>query len=85
MAVNIAIVGDLEPERESHVLTTAAIGHIPGANAEWVPTGEIDRDAQRLADANAIVMAPGEPYLDVEGAFAAVRHARERGVPLVGT
>jgi CTP synthase (UTP-ammonia lyase) len=85
VTVNIAIVGDLDPNRESHAATTAALGHVPGATAEWVPTREIDPGARRLAQADAILMAPGEADADAEGAVAAIRYARERGVPLVGT
>lgn len=85
MDVQIAVVGDLDPGRESHHLTTTALGHLPGAEALWVPTPEIGAGGGGLESADAIVMAPGEPYTDREGAFAAVRYARERGVPLVGT
>jgi len=32
-----------------------------------------------------IVAAPGSPYASMEGVLAAIRHARERGVPFTGT
>lgn len=85
MAVPIAIVGEFDANRESHRQTAAALGHLEGVRAAWVPTAEIDALGQRLATAQGIVMAPGEPFADADGASAAIRLARERGVPLVGT
>jgi CTP synthase (UTP-ammonia lyase) len=83
--IRIAVVGDHDPGRETHRLTTRALEHLDGVAAEWVPTQEIDPAATRLAGAGGILVAPGEPYASAEGALAAIRLARERGVPLVGT
>ena len=52
----------------------------------WVPTDAVDADpAAQLAPFPGIWIAPASPYRDMDGALRAVRHARERGVPLVGT
>jgi CTP synthase (UTP-ammonia lyase) len=85
MGVTVAIVGDFDPTRESHVFTTAAIAHLPAVDAPWISPRDVDPDARRLSGVDGIVMAPGAPYAHPDGAFTAIRHARERGVPLVGT
>jgi CTP synthase (UTP-ammonia lyase) len=51
-----------------------------------VPTEEIGEQAgPRLAAYAGLWIAPASPYRHMAGALAAIRHARERGVPLVGT
>lgn len=85
MAVRIAIVGEFDEERKSHRETAEALGHLRDVTAVWIPTAQIDAHGERLAGVQGVVMAPGEPYARVDGAFAAIRFARERGVPLVGT
>ncbi len=39
----------------------------------------------RLAAYDGLWIAPASPYRSMEGALGAIRYARERGVPLVGT
>jgi CTP synthase (UTP-ammonia lyase) len=82
----VGIVGDFDPGRPSHEATNAALSHA-GLPSGWIPTDEIapDRPAERLAPYAGLFISPGSPYRSMEGALAAVRHARERGVPLVGT
>jgi CTP synthase (UTP-ammonia lyase) len=81
----VAIVGDFNPRNHTHVATNTALGHV-GLGFEWVPTDGVGPDpAKRLADYAGIFVAPASPYRDMDGALGAVRHARERGVPLVGT
>jgi CTP synthase (UTP-ammonia lyase) len=53
---------------------------------EWVATDTVGDDpATRLGRYAGLWIAPASPYRSMDGALAAVRHARERGVPLVGT
>ena len=81
----VAIVGDFNPRNHTHVATNSALGHV-GLGFEWVATDDVGPDpAARLRDYAGIFVAPASPYRDMEGALGAVRHARERGVPLVGT
>lgn len=84
--MRIAVVGDYDPGNETHLGTDAGLGHA-GIGFEWVPTEEIEPDdpAARLAPYAGLLIAPASPYRSMEGALAAVRHARERGLPLVGT
>jgi CTP synthase (UTP-ammonia lyase) len=53
---------------------------------EWVPTNGIVRPScESLQRFDGLWIAPGSPYVDMDGTLAAIRYARERGVPLVGT
>jgi CTP synthase (UTP-ammonia lyase) len=82
----VGIVGEYDPAKSTHPVTNEALSHL-GLRAEWVSTREIAARgaAERLAAYAGIFVSPGSPYESLEGAVAAVRHARERGVPLVGT
>ena len=82
----VGIVGDFDPARPSHAATGAALSHA-GLRSQWVPTDEIapDRPEARLEAYVGLFISPGSPYRSMDGALAAVRYARERGVPLVGT
>jgi len=50
-----------------------------------VATDVLAADPDRLARLDGVWLAPGSPYRSLDGALLAIRHARERGVPLVGT
>ena len=82
--MKIAIVGDYRPRNETHRavtdgLTTARVEVV------WVPSDEVDHRAERLAGYRGVVAAPGSPYASTAGVLAAIRYARERGVPFTGT
>jgi CTP synthase (UTP-ammonia lyase) len=89
--VTIAIVGDHDPSAETHQATDASLGHAAAALRvdlahRWVPTAALADDARReLAADTGVLVAPGSPYASMEGALAAIRLAREVGVPLLGT
>jgi CTP synthase (UTP-ammonia lyase) len=42
-------------------------------------------DGRAISDFGAVVVGPGSPYRNPEAALAAIRTAREQGIPLVGT
>jgi CTP synthase (UTP-ammonia lyase) len=85
MDASIGVVGDFDPRNATHRFTNAALDHV-GLPFEWVPTEEIgDSGAARLAPYEGLWIAPASPYRSMDGALLAIRHARERGVPLVGT
>ncbi len=89
----IAIVGDYDPTRETHRATDAALRHAAdslglGVTADWIPTEALEPSAaaMRLLERyHAVFLGPGAPYGSQEGAFAAVRFAREQGRPFFGT
>lgn len=88
--VRIAIVGDHRPENPTHVATDAAYADAAaalgvGLDAVWVPTVRVAADADgALAEFDGIMAAPGT-YADMDGALSAIRLARERRVPFLGT
>jgi CTP synthase (UTP-ammonia lyase) len=81
----VGVVGDFNPRNPTHIATDEALTHA-GLLFEWVPTDAVGDDpATRLGGYAGLWIAPASPYRSMEGALRAVRHARERGVPLVGT
>ncbi|MDA8062494.1 MAG: CTP synthase, partial [Actinomycetota bacterium] len=89
--VKIGVVGDYRPTNETHLATTAALEHAGDAagltvEVSWVPTAEIASDPETtLRGLQGVLIAPGSPYESMDGALAAIRVARTRGVPLLGT
>ena len=84
----VAVVGDYTPEFESHPATTEALllaGRSFGVETpvEWIPTPEVSEN--RLRGFQGIWAAPGAPYKSFRGMLAAIRFARERRWPFVGT
>jgi CTP synthase (UTP-ammonia lyase) len=85
MSAQVAVVGDFDPENRTHAFTSASLEHA-GLRFEWVGTDAIHGEAaSRLARFLGIWIAPASPYRSMDGALEAIRFARERGVPLVGT
>ena len=81
----VGIVGDFNAANTTHQVTNQACADV-GLAFEWVPTDAIDGDAAvRLAGFDGVWIAPASPYRRMDGALSAIRYARERGVPLVGT
>jgi len=80
----IAVVGDFDPANRTHQFTNTALEHV-GLEVIWVPTDASGEWDERLAAYDGVWIAPASPYRSMDGALAAVRYARERGVPLVGT
>ena len=78
----VAIVGDYDAGNETHTATDSAFTHA-GIDADWIATDELAVEA--LAPYDGLWIAPSSPYRNMDAALEAIRHARERGVPLVGT
>lgn len=87
----IALVGDHDPEVVAHraipkALGLAALSLGRTVDAVWVPTEDILEDEEReLGHVDAIWCVPASPYRSTEGALAAIRRARERRMPFLGT
>jgi CTP synthase (UTP-ammonia lyase) len=86
MPIRIAVVGDYQPEAVAHralpealKLSAAKLGEevVP----EWVATDKVGS----LHEFAGIWVAPGSPYVSLEGALAAIRFARESETPFLGT
>jgi CTP synthase (UTP-ammonia lyase) len=84
--VAIGVVGDFRPGELTHQATNEALTHV-ALSFEWVPTVQVRAQdpAERLAGYAGLFIAPASPYRSMAGALAAIRFARERGVPLVAT
>ena len=81
----VGIVGDFNPRNGTHLATNDALAHV-GLEFEWVATEDVGDDPGKRLGANAaLLIAPASPYRSMDGALRAIRYARERGVPLVGT
>jgi CTP synthase (UTP-ammonia lyase) len=89
--VRIAIVGDYQPDHETHPATSAALDHSAAAlgvevASFWVPTpAPLGRAADVLAEADGAWIAPASPYASMEGALDAIGWARTSQTPLLGT
>ena len=83
----IGIIGDRNPGNPTHLATERAFRELPEPLAfEWVPTETIPADpAALLAPYSGLLISPGSPYRSMEGALAAIRHARQTGLPILGT
>ncbi|MFF3644343.1 hypothetical protein [Streptomyces sp. NPDC002564] len=85
----IALVGDRSPNVTSHtrvplLLDALATQDHLVLDAYWIPTEDAaEPDAVRGFD--AVWVLPGSPYRSEAGALAAIRTAREDGVPFLGT
>ncbi len=84
----IALLGEFDPTRETQIATVQAIEHSAmslgvAIEAEWVSTADISPDLFRRYQ--AIWVAPGSQYTDQQKLFRAIRFAREREVPCLGT
>jgi CTP synthase (UTP-ammonia lyase) len=85
----VALVGDRSQGVRAHAripLLVEALRRRDGIVLDpyWIPS-EAAEDAAALDGFDGIWVVPGSPYRSAEGAVAAVRRARERGIPFLGT
>ncbi|MFD8636275.1 hypothetical protein [Streptomyces sp. NPDC059533] len=83
----IALVGDRSPHVKSHTripLLLDALAARDGLvlDAYWIPTGDA---GTALRGFDAVWVLPGSPYASESGVLAAIRVAREEGIPFLGT
>ena len=85
----IGLVGDYDAGVTAHqaipralALAQAALG--APVEFRWLPTETIDSDAI-LAPYDALWCVPASPYRSMAGALRAIRFARERPLPFLGT
>jgi CTP synthase (UTP-ammonia lyase) len=81
----IGVIADYNPANRTHTATDEALSSLPHATPfEWIGTDDPNLP-ERLHDLSGVFIGPASPYRNMEAAIEAVRFARERGVPLVGT
>ena len=83
-APRIAVVGDYSENNATHRATNAELALV-AVEFQWVATDSVGVAEETLGDFDGLWISPGSPYASMDGALAAIRFARERGVPLVGT
>ncbi|WP_067170015.1 CTP synthase C-terminal region-related (seleno)protein [Microtetraspora niveoalba] len=88
-AARVALVGDRSPHVRAHVrvpflLDALRERELLDLDVYWIPTDEVG-DGGVVAGFDGIWLVPGSPYRSEEGAVAAVRAAREAGIPFLGT
>ena len=84
MNPRVAVIGDFNSSNKTHAFTNAALEHL-GLPVEWIPTTDVGVPEVTLAGYDGLFIAPASPYVSMDGALEAIRYARQRGVPLVGT
>jgi CTP synthase len=89
--VDIAVVGKYVTLRDAYLsvmeaLTHGGIAHGRRVRIHWVASDDLERTppADLLARLDGILIPGGFGVRGVEGKIAAVRYARERGIPFLG-
>ena len=86
-AVTVGLVGDRDPSSSTHAATESSLEHAALAlglrlHVRWLPTRSLPLPLEGF---DALWCAPGSPYQSMAGALTAIRFARERGRPFLGT
>jgi CTP synthase (UTP-ammonia lyase) len=87
--ISIGLIGDYDQSVPAHQAIPLALQRAAEAlrvllTFEWVPTEGIVA-ASRISSFNGLWCVPASPYRSMDGALLAIRHARESGVPFLGT
>ena len=90
--LKVGIIGDYNPDSRYHSATDAALGHAAQALSislipSWISTQllTIETAETTLKPFDALLCAPGSPYISMDGALLGIKFARERGWPFMGT
>jgi CTP synthase (UTP-ammonia lyase) len=90
MSLTIGLIGEFNPAVRAHRRIPEALERVAGHGQKpavrWLPTTELERDGiKRLGGCDGLWCVPGSPYASFAGALLAIRHARERNIPFLGT
>ena len=88
-SIRIALIGDYDPHVTAHRAIPVALGlvaehHAQTVQFEWLATEQIHAETS-LKDFDGFWCVPASPYRDEGGAVRAIRFARERQRPFLGT
>ncbi len=88
-SIIIGLIGDYDQTVPAHQAIPPALQHAADAlhvdvDFEWIPTEEIT-SIERVSRFAGLWCVPASPYRSMDGALLAIRHARERAVPFLGT
>jgi len=89
LRLSLALVGERDPRIVAHRAIEAALPLVADSlgvsiEARWLTTDSIG-DATALRGMHGVWCVPGSPYKSLAGALLAIRHARTRGLPFLGT
>jgi len=87
--VRLALIGDYRADAVAHQAIPKAVDLAARSLnleviCEWLPTPQLT-DAEVIKKYDAIWLVPGSPYLNDDGAFMAIRYARENNLPFLGS
>ena len=76
----LALIGDYDAGKTAHLAIPRALELARQATGvsldwEWIGTGRVGHPAETLAGFNGVWVTPGSPYVNMDGALAAIRHA----------
>ncbi len=92
-AVKIAVVGKYTGNGDAYMsieeaLKHGGITHDARVQIEWIESDSLEEPgldfAERFADTDGLIVAPGFGGRGVEGKIQAIKHARETGLPFFG-
>lgn len=88
--VRVALLGDFNPSVIAHQAIPEALrlaGEDLGLEVEgvWLHTSLLREPEKQLSDFDGVWCVPASPYANTEGALEAIRYAREKHVPFLGT
>jgi CTP synthase (UTP-ammonia lyase) len=90
--LKVGIIGDFDPNLPSHIATNEGLSHAAAAlsvtlECSWRPTQSLNEEGREamLQPFDALWCAPASPYKSMHGALRAIRFAREKGWPFIGT
>lgn len=88
-ALRVGLIGDRDDSVVAHRAIPLALALASQATAtpvevSWIGTDTIGH-GEALHGFDALWCVPASPYRSMDGALAAIRHAREGGVPFLGT
>ncbi|MBA3440701.1 MAG: CTP synthase [Pyrinomonadaceae bacterium] len=89
-SIRVGLIGDYSPQIMAHIAIPQALALAApddlNVEAEWLATETIvDGVESRVTEFDALWCVPASPYVSMDGALSAIRFARERGVPFLGT
>ena len=90
--IRVGLIGDYNPDVPAHRAIPLALAlasrHLGAESSEptWLPTATLATQAEpKLAGFAGLWCVPASPYASMDGALAAIRYARQNGVPFLGT
>src|SRR5262245_2521484 len=88
--LRIGLIGDQSADVAAHAAIPQALAHASSqlgcrVTSRWLATDRLASTADSPDDCDGLWCVPGSPYRSLEGALKAIRHARERQLPFLGT